>query len=104
MTTTTRRDTVPEQNATETREQAAARHLYVVALTWTSMICHLSPTTLTPRMSVRSSPSRVSARAQLWRASIETTQCPPADLIIFVSTTEAVFARCASQSGRLGAA
>jgi len=28
MTTTTRRDTVPEQNTTETREQAAARHLY----------------------------------------------------------------------------
>jgi hypothetical protein len=63
-----------------------------VVLTWTSIICRLSPVTLTARMSVRSSPSLVSAGAQLCRASIEATQCSPADLTIFVSTRETVFA------------
>jgi hypothetical protein len=32
-------------------------------------------------------PSRVSAGAQRRRATIEATQCSPADLIIFLSTT-----------------
>ena len=36
-------------------------------------------------MSVRSSPSRVSATAQPYRDSTEHTQCSPALLVIFVS-------------------
>ena len=57
------------------------------ALTWISIGVRVEPLACTARMSVRSSPSRVSAGAQPYRARTEQTQCSPALLVILVSAT-----------------
>jgi CheY-like chemotaxis protein len=73
----------------------ASTHL--IDLTCTSTVCRPGPPVWTARMSVRPSPSRVSAAAQPHRASTEHTQCSPALLVIFVS---AMFWRATATPGR----